>query len=415
MLNIIYNGLAWLGEEGIIWVVIGCLILFFWRGLRSDRFRQAAPGLMTSLGILGTFCGIFIALYPLDFSPGKINDSIVALLNGMTTAFVTSLLGIASAIGFRVVASSRMTDGKKAVSPEQREILDRLDAIKQAISGDDNHSVKMQIIQMRNENRLGFEKLDGLTKTIREALVKNLESLVTEIRDIVGKQLAESIQSLIQNIEEALIKQFGRTFIEFNEATQAIKKWQEDHRTQVERLTDAFNLAAARITQIAMECEKIPPTMDQLQEIVTIAHRDVEALNRQVEAFAGMRRQAEESFPLIKKHLDEIGGNLAESAKGFSGLEDTIRSAFQNAREETHRIAQQHFEDVGEISARMRDELKNAQRESASKVTEIVQSAIKQFNKEIDEELNRVARAWGEQMVGIAERVRELIDKIENR
>ena len=96
MTEVIYNMLNGLGEDGIIGVVVVLLILFFLSGLLFSKFRQVAPALMTSLGIFGTFCGIFIALYPLDFSPGQMNDSIAALLDGMTTAFVTSLLGIGS-------------------------------------------------------------------------------------------------------------------------------------------------------------------------------------------------------------------------------------------------------------------------------------------------------------------------------
>ena len=75
----IYDGLALFGEEGILWVVLGILLLFFVLGLRFEKYRQAAPALMMSTGILGTFCGIFIALYPLDFTPGNMNDSIEAL------------------------------------------------------------------------------------------------------------------------------------------------------------------------------------------------------------------------------------------------------------------------------------------------------------------------------------------------
>ena len=100
MTQLIYNILAILGETGIIWAVVVLLVVLFIAGLRNPGFSQAAPGLMTSLGILGTFCGIFIALYPLDFSPGRMNDSVEALLNGMRTAFVTSLLGIAASIIF---------------------------------------------------------------------------------------------------------------------------------------------------------------------------------------------------------------------------------------------------------------------------------------------------------------------------
>ena len=257
--SVIYEILLWAGEDGIIWTVVGLLALLFAIGIMSERHRSSAPALMTSLGILGTFCGIFLALYPLDFSPGKMNDSVQALLEGMRTAFITSLFGLAAAIIFRLTASrlSRLITPNETIPIERRQVLDRLDAIKQAISGDGDSSLVTQFQKLRDENRDGFSKLDGLNETIRDALLKNLDTLIQDLREIIGKQLGDSLRDLIKNIEEALIKQFGKTFVEFNEATQAIKRWQEDHRNQVEKLTEAFNLSAEKIKQIADDCDRI--------------------------------------------------------------------------------------------------------------------------------------------------------------
>ena len=382
----IYEILASLGEEGILVLVSVSLVVFFWLGYRRPTFRPAAPALMTSLGILGTFCGIFIALYEFDTSPGRMNESIATFLGGMRTAFVTSLLGLFVSIVFRSVESRFPTAAgtEEAVSPEQREVLERFDAIRLAIAGEGDSSMVTQVQKLRDD-----------------------------LRNIIANQLAESLRNLIRNIEEALIKQFGSTFVQFNEATQALKKWQEDHRTQVERLTEAFNLASRSITKIAEDCRSIPPTMEQLRTVVQTAHHDVESLNRQVEAFAGMRRQAEESFPVIKKHLDEIGENLSGSAQGFSTMGATLRNVFESAEQETRRIAQNHLENVQRIAADMSRTLENAQRESAERVTGIVEAGVQKFNDGITAELDRVARAWGGNLVSIAERASEAISKVD--
>lgn len=206
MIEFIYNMLAWVGEEGIIWTVAVLLILFFLLGLLFDEYQEKVPAMMTSLGILGAFCGIFIALYLQDFSSGKIIDSITALLNGVKTAFVTCLLGYFSSIAFRIVGAPlsvlvrsllslsrafqpvtsparRELLGRQAplirapskgyvTSPELGELLGRLDAIQQAIAGEGDSSMVTQMQKMRDENRGGFKKLDGLSETIRVALIK---------------------------------------------------------------------------------------------------------------------------------------------------------------------------------------------------------------------------------------------------
>lgn len=517
--NAIYQALNGLGQNGILFLAGMLLVGIFILGLATDRFRQVAPALMTSIGIFGTFCGIFLALYPVEFTDREAMDaSIRALLGGMKTAFVTSLLGIGAAITFRIVsipfaipiedALSRFIKIKPIQPPqEEKAVLDRLDAIKQAISGDEDSSLltqmqkmrdenrdghqKMdgiresiagdgdsslvtqiqksrdenrdglgairesiagngddilvaQIQKLRDENREGFKQLEGLSETIRTALVDNLQNLADEIRDIIGKQLGESLQQLIKSIEEALIEQFGKTFVEFNEATQALKKWQEEHRGHVEQLTRAFNLAGEKITVIAAQCERIPPTMETLQEVVGTAHDNVESLNRQVEAFAAIRQQAEEAFPVIKEHLDKIGADLASSAKGFDGLEEKISTAFQNIEQESQRAAEQHAQSMSEMSSGMRDlssavesetrqvaqrhaenveklvndmvtTLGSAQEESAQKITGIVEGAINNFSGEMNREIERVAREWGSNLVSIAERAKDAIEAVEHR
>ena len=323
--------------------------------------------------------------------------------------------------------------------------------------------------KLRDETRDGFRKLDGLAETIRDALVNNLEQLIKDLQEIIGRQLGDALLKLIENIEEALIKQFGKTFIEFNEATQALKKWQEDHRTQVERLTEAFDQVALKISQISSDCKKIPATMDKLREILAVTDAQLSALTQSAEVFAKMREQAEQSFPLIKEHLDKIGADLRESAKGFDGLEETIRNTFQNAeqearkivlqhsenvlqmtsgmketleqaqqearnvaqqhsedvqqmasgmretldqaQQETRRVAQQHTENVQQIAAGMRDTLEQAQRDSASKISSIINEAMQNF----DSEIRRISEQYGSNMLSIARKCEEAIRSSERQ
>ncbi len=66
---------------------------------RHGRFLEIAPNLLTSLGILGTFVGIVIGL--LDFDTANIDASISNLLEGLKTAFITSLAGMSASIAFK--------------------------------------------------------------------------------------------------------------------------------------------------------------------------------------------------------------------------------------------------------------------------------------------------------------------------
>ena len=70
---------------------------------RSDRpslIASASPALLTTIGVLGTFVGIFIGL--VNFDVGNIDKSVPLFLEGKKVAFVTSILGMGSAVFLRV-------------------------------------------------------------------------------------------------------------------------------------------------------------------------------------------------------------------------------------------------------------------------------------------------------------------------
>lgn len=405
MFEAVYFSLAWLGGEGIAAVILMLLIALVVLGQQGKVVsRQAAPALMTSLGIFGTFCGIFVALYEFDLAN---ENGFQEFLNGMKTAFVTSLLGIAFAIVSRAFWS-RPGSGEKSRHPEQREIVEHLEAIKEAIAGDGDSSMVTQMREMRKENREGFEKLDGLSEAIRDALVKNLQKLMRQLQTILGEQLKEQMENLVNEIKKVMVEQLGTTFTDLKDAVIALNEWQRQHREQLEQMTNAFNAAAAQIVVIAAKCEKIPETMEQLRSIIETANGDIEKLNRQLEAFANLGRQAEDALPNIQGYLNKVLGDLENSAKGFEGLEGVIRQTCENA-------VNKHKESVEAMVANLHGQLEKANAESSEKVTRFVENALENFSIEMKKAIDGVALEWGRNLVAVAEQAAESIEAAKKR
>ena len=375
----LYRIIGGLGDQegqGLIFIVLAGVLVLFVFGLLRLIPRPLAASLMTSLGILGTFCGVFIALQSLDFfTPGKINDSIQQLLNGMKIAFVTSLIGLAGSIASRFAwsllekfpsslmkspietspehddISRKLEDIKNAIAGEgdsslvtqmqklrneNRDSFGKLEDIKNAIAGEGDSSLVAQMQQLRDENRDSFARLDatmvGLSDTIRNQLVESLQQLIIELRDIIANQLGTALRQLIDNIEKALIEQFGKTFVEFNQGVQAIKRWQEDHREQVEQLTAAFRQTQQGIADIEKslvginrQVETIPVTMEalgdtinNLNQLIETANGQVDDLEQRLQAFSDMKANAEAAFPTIQENLQGILDDL-------DGFQEKIR------------------------------------------------------------------------------------------
>ena len=467
-------------------VIVACLGLLI-KSIVSPKWHNISPTLMISIGIIGTFWGTLIALS--EFQTDGIGDSnivnrkamvesIPAVLGGMKTAFVTSLIGLSfafiSKIAFIIIPRKappplpveqdmkallkEIKDGiigesDKSLSSQlsilQSEYRDSAKELKQAIAGDTESSIAGQLTKLRNENFKGFEKLDGrlngLAEAIQESLVKNLQELMKQIDDVIVNQLTKQLQKtndllhkqlseMLDRIEEALIKQFGETFKQFNEATQAIKKWQEEHKEHVEQLTAAFQETAQGIGKIRADCESIPATMQELTRLMG-------ELDERLKAFAEMKTQAEQSFPIIKENLDAVGNDLRSAAAGFEGMGDTITQTYQQARilaakhiaaanehiekveteinqainkvsestqkmmEESENVSTQHSQEMKKII----DEVQNASQRCTQDTQEALTEMAEKHAQAINDLMEGIAQSWGENMVGIAEKAAEII------
>ena len=461
--------------DSITWIVTVFCIVLFLLSLFYKRWRDISPASMLSAGIIGTFWGTFIALSGFRTGiddTGSVDSQIIVsnipiVLGGMTTAFITSLIGLFSAffskIIFRFMLESTpqplpieqetigllkeikegiVGESDKSLSSQihilQEKYRDGMNDLRKSIDGENDSSVTSQLIKLRNENAEGFKKLDGLADAIRVSLVENLQALMKELRTVIIDQLAKQLQQtnellrqqlgkMLERIEEALINQFGKTFQQFNEATQAIKQWQEDHREQVEQLTEAFKLTTQGIENIRRDCDSIPDTMVQLKQLMG-------ELDERLKAFADMKREAEQSFPVIKENLDKIGSDLQKSAAGFTGLERTITETYTKVGD----LAQEHIETVegqiNKVANQLKETTENAINESrnasnqhqkeirniAKTVAESSEQCINETREHltklaedhaqtVSDAMTAIAQKWGENMVGIAKKMGEMV------
>nr|HPK45204.1 MotA/TolQ/ExbB proton channel family protein [Spirochaetota bacterium] len=92
----------------------------------NDIFLDSIPGIFTTLGILGTFVGIFIAL--MNFDVNNITTSIPYLLGGLKTAFLTSILGIIFSL-----ISSRFIENIQHTRKNQLYVDDELSVLKELL------------------------------------------------------------------------------------------------------------------------------------------------------------------------------------------------------------------------------------------------------------------------------------------
>lgn len=177
-----YIGVSLTISDLIIYFVMGYIIVHIIKNnkINDKEKRNFYINLLPILGVIGTFAGICIGLA--DFNSNEIEKSVPLLLQGLKTAFWTSLIGTSLAVFFNVWYSFK---DKKDVDDEDDEIPLLKLQIKelQAISEKFNSFLDNQTI---NNNSL--KNLTEFFNNNEDKNLKKFEEIKNELKVLNDKQ-----------------------------------------------------------------------------------------------------------------------------------------------------------------------------------------------------------------------------------
>ena len=164
-----------------------------WRNKGWYTHTNTVASILTMVGVFGTFIGIYIGLQ--EFNPRELQDSIEVLLDGLKLAFLTSIVGIGSALLLKGVISPLVQTLQKEPDPiekaNEKAVEDVINKFVSALknvetSGESNLSSKLETLTAAVE-RVGGENrgvLDDIKSGIADGqndILKQLETLTTTI------------------------------------------------------------------------------------------------------------------------------------------------------------------------------------------------------------------------------------------
>ena len=123
--DVIYSLMGFLSLFTVI--LVFALLLGYFKKYTNTQTYQYIPSIFTTLGVLGTFLGIYNGLQ--EFDVNDITTSIPSLLSGLKDAFSTSLIGIILSL-LSGVALQICSDINKE---EQENIKSEIDALNEII------------------------------------------------------------------------------------------------------------------------------------------------------------------------------------------------------------------------------------------------------------------------------------------
>jgi len=421
----------------IILLFIGIILAvsFFQAGKgHHSRFLDYAPTLMTSLGILGTFIGIVIGLMNFDTSdPSTIDESIPLMLEGLKTAFITSLAGMSAAIIFKVTdawyfATRREANGvKENITPEHihAELVksnEQLAGLKQSLSGAEEGSLVGQIKLARSELNDANRKAEKERIEFSERLWTEMQQFADLLAKSATEAVIEALRAVIADFNKNLTEQFGDNFKRLDESVKKLVDWQQQYMEQLTQMSEqyaegvkAIDHTREAVQQIGDTTASIPPSLESLKDVIQVNQHQIQELQRHLDAFIKLRDKATEAVPQIQKKLDEIGDQMLEAAnemkiamlEGSTEFKESVdqtnismRSLASTVQIETEKMSTTLQDTASDLQKsgvdmlhRLEDGAKSLQTAMDRSVGEIMRNVEQQVQKSMSAVHNEVTKA----------------------
>lgn len=382
----------------LISIALGFGIYAHW-AKKYAPIRHYIPTFMTSLGILGTFLGIVIGL--VQFDTNNIDRSIPFLLEGLKTAFLTSIVGMIGTICFKVITLPKTDPAVEEKLEEQdllnnlisniiqqRQSLERLNAIIASQESDSlisimkgmrcdikeasqenlsklnsiaiafqeekDYSVQGQIRVLRGKVNEIHEKESAQFKEFSTKLKSQLDDFTKSLSGAATSQIIEALRQVISDFNSNLTEQFGDNFKQLNSAIEKILVWQHRYKEHLNRLESQFRLAISSIektkeavTVIADKSDAIPSSMTKLESVMGVLQAQIDKLHKELKALEEVREKAVNAIPQIGKSIEAMTDSMDEAVNHIASNLDKVATDFGGS---TSKIASSLQECSQEIS-----------------------------------------------------------------
>lgn len=377
-------------------VVFGFALYQASRG-KTSAFVRNAPTLMTSLGILGTFVGIVIGL--LAFDVEAIDTSISTLLEGMKTAFITSLVGMSLSIAFKLVDDWKFSAVRAAaVVPETvtpAHILAALERQHESLQGLSNSLAGVEEGSVVGQMKLLRSDVSDVANRQSQARQKFEAQLFAEMQDfasLLSKSATEAVidalRQVIVDFNSNLTEQFGENFKALDASVKKLVEWQDRYGIQIEQMgqqfqrsVDAVDSTRVAIERISSECDRIPTSMQELRDVLEVNQHQIQELQRHLQAFVQMRDSAVAAVPEIQQQVQHVTQQLGAAAVGMSEVLAEKSEIFAGHVNSTNRAVLEMAHEVSSSTDKLREEFTDSVNELTSASREMVRSLERAANE----------------------------------
>lgn len=335
-------------------------------------FWQNLGGIFTGIGILGTFVGLVLGLLNIDISEvAKMQTSIKELLAGISTAFLTSLVGVSFALGFNYFHNKAIVKLKEKTA-ELASLLEEF------------YPRKTQEMWLAEAFEQGRQQTDALNNLSADLAVKlgdemqtkmsaSFEQLAQDLARIMQDSLAPTLQGVkesLDNLNNGGVKAIGEG-INDSVGTE-LKGFAGTLMDLQKQMQESF--AATQKTGESTN-QKLMAVVNQLAENVQASSN---------EALAAQKRQMQDANSQMAQMMQQLQASAASSGdeltKSISDVTAVMRSAMDDAATTQNETLTSTCKQIKDVLSEVNNTLKKSTADTTQAQQTQVEATMQQMN-----------------------------------
>ena len=311
------------------------LNISFLNSLISKNMCEAIPGIMTGLGILGTFAGLILGLRDFKIDFDVMQNSIMMLLNGIKTAFLTSIFGVIYSILFNILY--RRSFNIMLINYEGF-INDYYTCIQ---PNSQNDFYNRLIISNENQMNSMSEFANKIGNIMVDKFDKSMNSIDRGIKEFMSKAIVtqdEKMKSLVKlYLTEMNNNVFGGELEQLRDTLNKINTNERENSEKIKKLVNIIDERTDDIIEvnngISDAVSKTRTYVDQIQNYQNDVQNMNNIVNDRIAVLSDTVKKNNSLIDQISEVQDKIFENVRDFNNTFSKFDSRIDSMFDQTEE----------------------------------------------------------------------------------
>ncbi|WP_368623421.1 hypothetical protein [Paraburkholderia sp. BR13444] len=380
----------------LFFIAVNIVLTWYFGFHKFNRFSVShGPEVLTTVGILGCFFSIALAL--LHFDATNVSDSVPHLLEGVKTAFWASVSGVAGSLILRYRHYTHkdpipQTDGVPK-SATLDDVVAATQALQRSLSGTEEGSLLTQLKLMRQEQG------DEL-----RSLRSSFDTFAQRMSEDGSKALIEALKEVIRDFNTKISEQFGENFRHLNAAVEKLVVWQQQYKDELDKLqtlqkasAEDLRNASAGLGVFIERAGGFAATAAALETTLRGLAQQHQQIDQSQRSMAEVLLQMKDVTPQFSRKVDEMTEAMKQGvAKVQSDVSDVVKN-----------LGTQMQASSSEMKQLLTDTLRKSQTEvndSLTRSMEAVRQSVVALDKGLQEELNKSLESLGRQLASLSEK-----------